>query len=109
MFASYGTGSIFNKSIYDGILRLKNIPILKKAPPKKTRNILASVFMSKPVVTLNSLSSVDEVEKALNNHEFNGFPVVNKFGRLRGLISRATLYSMLEAKCWYDRKNVEAK
>ena len=96
MFASYGTGSIFNKSIYDGILRLKNIPILKKAPPKKTRNILVSNIMSKNVITVSCLSSVEEVEKALEHREINGFPVVNKNGRLRGLISRTTLYSMIE-------------
>lgn len=41
MFFSFLVGNIFNRSIYDGILRMKNIPILKKLPPKTCFNYTA--------------------------------------------------------------------
>jgi H+/Cl- antiporter ClcA len=34
LFASYGAGSVFNKSLYIGALRSKNIPVLEKSTPK---------------------------------------------------------------------------
>jgi H+/Cl- antiporter ClcA len=34
LFISYGTGSLFNKSIYTGTLRSKNIPVLDQRIPK---------------------------------------------------------------------------
>ena len=61
MFAAYGAGSVVNKSIYDGILRTKNIPILKKVPPKKTRNVLAATLMSKNVRSLNQVTTVKDI------------------------------------------------
>jgi H+/Cl- antiporter ClcA len=46
LFVSYGVGSLFTRSLYKGILRTKNIPLLDKAIPKLNRNKTAYDLMS---------------------------------------------------------------
>jgi H+/Cl- antiporter ClcA len=58
LFVSYGVGSFFNKSLYVGMLRSKNIPVLNKKTPSKNKQITASVISASPVNTLNTVASV---------------------------------------------------
>jgi predicted transcriptional regulator len=59
-----------------------------------------SEIMSSPVVTLMEVDKVRRVMEVLTTTDHNGFPVVNKEGRLRGLILRKTLCSLLKLKAY---------
>ena len=58
LFVSYGAGSIFNKSLYVGMLRSKNIPLLQKKAPKVNKLVTASTLSTSPVVTFNCVNRV---------------------------------------------------
>jgi len=68
-----------------------------------------STIMAKPVCVLQEVERVKRVMELLTTTMHNGFPVVNKEGRLRGLILRKTLCGMLKQKAYstplLDRKN----
>jgi CBS-domain-containing membrane protein len=57
-------------------------------------------IMTTPVIVLNEIEKVKKIMDALNNTNHNGFPVVNRDGRLRGLILRKTLCSLLKLKAY---------
>lgn len=102
MFFSYLVGTLFNRSIYDGILRMKNIPIIKSEPPTETANHTAFQIMSHNVKTFKHVVSVKDVAEYLKTTNHNGFPVVNNKNEIFGMISRSILLAMIESKCWYE-------
>lgn len=61
LFVSYGVGSLFNKSLYIGTMRTKNIPVLDKTCPKINVNVTAAVIMSVNLKALNFVAPVEEI------------------------------------------------
>ena len=54
--------------------------------------------MSTPVITFSEIDKVGTIYKTLQNNSHNGFPVVDARGKLRGLILRKTLISLLNLR-----------
>jgi chloride channel 7 len=106
LFVAYGSGSIFNKSLYAGMLRSKNIPLLQKKVPKCNKNLRATTLSAAPVVTLDCVSSMKDITRHLKYTTHNGFPVINSQGNLVGLIARNTLMALISKKCWYNHSNL---
>lgn len=104
MFCSYGIGNVFNKSIYYGALRSKNIPVLLKGPPKQNLHLQALQIMNTPIKTFHFIVRVSQVAAMLTQTPYNGFPVVNAKGKLKGLINRHTLITMIKHSCWYNQE-----
>jgi hypothetical protein len=52
LFTSFGVGRIFNRSLYVGSVRFKNIPFLRENVPSCNKKITAEVIMSQPVYSL---------------------------------------------------------
>jgi hypothetical protein len=52
LFVSFGVGRIYNRSLYIGAIRFKNIPFLVNSLPKCNKEITADIVMSHPVYTL---------------------------------------------------------
>jgi hypothetical protein len=46
LFTSFGVGRIFNRSLYVGSIRFKNIPFLKENVPGCNKKITAETVMS---------------------------------------------------------------
>lgn len=51
-------------------------------------------LMSKPVVTVRPETSIDELTRLMQEHDYNAFPVVNDVGVLQGLVSRLDLFKL---------------
>ena len=51
-------------------------------------------LMSKPAVTVTPDTSIGDLSRLMNQHEFNGFPVVNDAGALRGMVTRLDLFRL---------------
>lgn len=100
LFVSFSIGRIFNRSIYIGAIRLKSIPFLVEDIPEQNRNITAGQLMTSHVITLKASTPVASVLKALQSHDFNGYPIVDSKRQLRGLISRQNLTVLLRKRCW---------
>jgi chloride channel 7 len=96
------TGNAINESMYDMQIHLKEMPFLEG-----TMHSLGmlnyhpiSQIMAQPVITLREVEKVGKVMEILQTTNHNGFPIVNKDGRLRGLILRKTLCGLLKLKAY---------
>jgi chloride channel 7 len=100
--ASRYAGNAINEPMYDMQIRLKEMPFLEGS--LHSLGMLnyhpVSKIMAHPVITLNEIEKVRKVMDILNSTNHNGFPVVNREGRLRGLILRKTLCSLLKLKAY---------
>ena len=107
LFISYGTGTILiNKSVYLSALRAKNIPLLGKSAPRLNRSLSGFNIMHSPVTSFSFIVKVEKIYQELERNSYNGFPVVNSFGRPIGIIERDVLITMIENKAWYYRENM---
>lgn len=103
LFVSFGVGRIYNRSLYVGTIRIKNIPFLVEKVPRENEHMVAKDIMSENVKSLKRICKVSDVHKALKCEEFNGFPVLDNNGKLLGLISRNFLIIILKNKAWFNK------
>jgi len=59
-----------------------------------------SKIMAQPVATLHEIEKVSRVVELLTQTAHNGFPVISRDGKLRGLILRKTLCGLLKQKAF---------
>lgn len=52
------------------------MPLLAWEPPPLSFNMVASLFMNHPVVTLQPVESVRRIVRVLRAKSYNGFPIV---------------------------------
>ncbi len=109
------TGNFINQPLYDMMIDLKALPFLEGhlgGLGLLNYHNVASV-MAQPVVTLQELNKVRSVYDLLKRTNHNGFPVVAKDGRLRGLILRKTLCTILKLRAFskpiFDENSAEAE
>ena len=77
------------------------MPVINfKSPPKKIvrkslQNILVKDYMSKEIVSFNKSDSIFEVKKVLLEKKISGAPVINKSGKLIGIISETDIMKQI--------------
>lgn len=92
------SGNAIDVGLYDLFIQINELPFIVNS----LRNLgllnysPVSEIMSSPVKVLNIHEKVGEVYKILTETKHNGFPVVNREGKLQGIIHRQTLCSLLE-------------
>ena len=101
IMTAFATAQVFNKSLYMRALRTKQVPFLTHKVPKENRAMRAKVVMSRPVITLTTIATVEDIFSALKEQKAY-FPVLNQAGILVGRISSNFLIKLIECKCWYD-------
>lgn len=96
------SGNAINHPMYDMQIHLKKMPFLEGS--LHSLGMLnyqpVSKIMAQPVLTLNEVEKVRRVLEVLTTTNHNGFPIVNREGRLRGLILRKTLVTLLKLKAY---------
>ena len=102
LFISFGVGRIFNRSLYVGSVRFKNIPFLKEDVPTCNKNVTADQIMNSPVYTLHAKATVKSIQTGLECELFNGFPIVDSKEKPIGMISRNFLSVLLINHEWYS-------
>jgi len=55
-------------------------------------------IMSAPVISVRASTEVEELERLFDVHDFNGFPVVDEQGRLRGVVTKFDLLRVYRAQ-----------
>eukprot|EP01034_Spumella_vulgaris_P021794 gene21794-27863_t len=96
-------GNAINESMYDMQIHLKEMPFLEgtlHSLGMLNYHPISKVMTHEHMVTLNEVEKVKRVMEVLKNTDHNGFPVVSKDGRLRGLILRKTLCGLLKLKAY---------
>ena len=96
-------GDLCNRSLYEKAVRAKQMPILLPHVPHCNRLIRAEQFMGKEVISVHVVETVDNIYKAIQT-EHSAFPVINKTGRVVGLISKNYLITLLQHKLFYHHK-----
>lgn len=100
--ASRYAGNAINEPMYDMQIHLKQMPFLEGS--LHSLGMLnyhpISKIMAQPVITLQEVEKVRKIMEILHSTNHNGFPVVSRDGRLRGLILRKTLCTLLKLKAY---------
>jgi chloride channel 7 len=96
------TGNAINLPLYDMMIDLKKLPFLEGHLGGLGLLNYHSVHsvMAQPVKTLYEVNKVRNVYELLMSTQHNGFPVISKDGRLRGLVQRKTLVTMLKLRAF---------
>lgn len=102
------TGNAINESLYDMQMKMKQYPFLEgKMPNLGLLNYYpVSEIMSTPVITFKEIEQVQIVYEVLQNNQHNGFPVVDGEGKMRGLVLRKTLTTLLKYRIFSKAKDV---
>ncbi|CAN0040291.1 unnamed protein product [Hapterophycus canaliculatus] len=71
-------GNRINEGLYDTQISIKKMPFLQQEPPEETRtqNMRANQLMSKEVVCLRPIETVEAIMSILRDYDHNCFPVV---------------------------------
>ncbi|CAM9787116.1 unnamed protein product [Ectocarpus sp. 6 AP-2014] len=92
-------GNRFNEGIYDTQISIKKMPFLEQEPPEETRtqNMRANQLMSKEVVCLRPIETVEAIMTILRDYDHNCFPVVEDRDQrvLLGVVHRKNLAVLL--------------
>jgi CBS-domain-containing membrane protein len=104
-------GNVINEPMYDMQIRLKEMPFLEGTLHSlgMLNYLPISQVMATPVVTLLEVDKVRRVMEVLQTTSHNGFPVVSKDGRLRGVVLRKTLVGLLKLKAYSTPTNEPRK
>lgn len=103
---------MFNRSLYDYAIRMKQLPVLRNNMPAKTRLVRVRDIISNRVsddYELEVLESVCTVQRLfeVTQKQFNSFPVVNIAGKVIGMIPKNFIIVLIEHHQWYEHKEVE--
>jgi CBS domain-containing protein len=74
----------------------------KKIVRKSLQNILVKDYMSKEVITFHKSDSIFEVKRILLEKKISGAPIINKSGKLIGIISETDLMKQIVDSRYYN-------
>ena len=74
----------------------------KKIVRKSLQNILVKDYMSKEVITFHKSDSIFEVKRILLEKKISGAPVINKSGKLIGIISETDIMKQIVDSRYYN-------
>lgn len=100
----------FNISLYDMHVELKCIPFVEPEPPLHVEGLLCGDVMSKGCVSCNMIPTVHELINMLASCRHNGFPCLADDGKIRGLILRNQIITILkyyQADDYVTREQIE--
>jgi H+/Cl- antiporter ClcA len=86
----------FNISLYDMHVELKCIPFVEPEPPLHVEGLNAGDVMSKGCVSCTMIASVHDLVNMLAGCRHNGFPCLADNGKIRGLILRNQIITILK-------------
>lgn len=103
LLISKSVADIFNKGVYDQILKIKGLPYMETHAEPYMRHLIASDVVSGPLVSFSGVEKVGNILHVLRVTRHNGFPVINEppysdAPELCGLVLRYHLLVLLEGK-----------
>ncbi|XVE83440.1 hypothetical protein DITRI_Ditri16bG0088900 [Diplodiscus trichospermus] len=103
LLISKTTGDIFNKGVYDQIVKLKGLPYMEAHAEPYMKHLVARDVVSGPLITFSGVEKVENILHALRTTGHNGFPVIDEppfsdAPELCGLVLRSHLLVLLKEK-----------
>lgn len=93
-------GYFCTRSLYERATRGKQMPMLKDSVPPPCEAVIASQIMSKNVVTLQNVETVQNVLAACRSTH-HAFPILNSRGNVVGLAPRNYAVTLLDSRAFY--------
>ncbi|KAA3463134.1 chloride channel protein CLC-c-like [Gossypium australe] len=98
-------GDMFNKGVYDQIVKLKGLPYMEAHPDPYMKHLIARDVVTGPLITFSGVEKVGNILLALKNTGHNGFPVIDEppfsdAPELCGLVLRSQLLVLLKGKAF---------
>ncbi|XWS29964.1 hypothetical protein CRYUN_Cryun24cG0076300 [Craigia yunnanensis] len=96
-------GDIFNKGVYDQIVKLKGLPYMEAHAEPYMKHLVSRDVVSGPLITFSGVEKVGNILHALRTTGHNGFPVIDEppfsdAPELCGLVLRSHLLVLLKGK-----------
>jgi len=101
-------GYLFTRSLYQRACRGKQMPIISDKIPGPCHNLRAGDIMAPKAKCLYSVDTVANVAELLNTTEHHAFPIINKKGRLIGIVPRNFIIVILTNLGFYGTSENEA-
>ncbi|XP_065871004.1 chloride channel protein CLC-c-like [Euphorbia lathyris] len=103
LLISKTVADVFNKGVYDQIVKMKGLPYMEAHAEPYMRQLVASDAVSGPLITFSGVEKVGNVLHALEITGHNGFPVIDEppfsdSSELCGLVLRYHLLVLLSGK-----------
>ncbi|XWS33088.1 hypothetical protein CRYUN_Cryun22dG0048800 [Craigia yunnanensis] len=103
LLISKTVGDIFNKGVYDQIVKLKGLPYMEAYVVPYMKNLVARDVVSGPLITFSGVEKVGNILHVLRTTGHNGFPVIDEppfsdSPELCGLVLRSHLLVLLKGK-----------
>ncbi|KAK1592926.1 hypothetical protein Q3G72_032676 [Acer saccharum] len=105
LLISKSVADIFNKGVYDQIVKLKGFPYLEAHAEPYMKQLVALDVVSGPLITFFGIEKVGNILHALRTTGHNGFPVIDDpplsdAPELCGLVLRSHLLVLLKGKAF---------
>ncbi|KAL4184111.1 hypothetical protein AMTRI_Chr11g158380 [Amborella trichopoda] len=107
LLISKTVADVFNRGVYDQIVKMKGLPFLEDHAEPYMRQLAASDVVSGPLMGFSGIEKVGNVVHTLRATGHNGFPVVDEpplseVPKLCGLVLRAHLVVLLKGKMFTE-------
>ncbi|XP_069146405.1 chloride channel protein CLC-c-like isoform X1 [Solanum lycopersicum] len=113
LLISKTVADIFNKGVYDQIVKMKGLPFLEAHAEPFMRNLVAGDVCSGPLLSFSGVEKVGNIVHALKYSRHNGFPVIDEppfseTPELCGLVLRSHLLVLLNGKKFTKQRVLSA-
>ncbi|CAM8941492.1 unnamed protein product [Rhodiola kirilowii] len=103
LLISKTVADMFNKGVYDQIVKMKGFPFMEAHAEPYMRNLVAGDVVSGPLITFSGVEKVEHIVHALKITRHNGFPVIDEppftdSPELCGIVLRSHLLVLLRGK-----------
>ncbi|KAJ4953683.1 hypothetical protein NE237_030515 [Protea cynaroides] len=110
LLISKTVADIFNKGVYDQIVKMKGFPFMEAHAEPYMRHLVAGDVVSGPLITFSGVEKVGNIFHVLKYTGHNGFPVIDEppisdAQELVGLVLRSHLLVLLKGKM-FSRERV---
>lgn len=78
------------------------MPIIVEEVPYACRSIVASNIMTREVVTLKPVETIERVAEVLFNTKHHSFPIMNSKGMIIGTIPRNFIIVLVRYQAFYN-------
>jgi CBS domain-containing protein len=97
VISNYFAYLVHKDGVYDVLLKIKGYPFLEPSENKQSLDVIqVREIMSSPVVTLREKERAIKLVRLLASCPHNGFPIVGKKGRFKGLVRRKQIVALIE-------------
>jgi chloride channel 7 len=100
-------GDLFNISLYDIHISVKNVPFVQQKPSKHLALLKAVDVMSSPVISFREQENALHIYNTLKSSKHHGFPIITENGKFSGLMLRHQFLILFKNRIFFGGNSGE--